>query len=415
MNEAVFTQALGLTAPREVERVELDDVRKRLDLHVVWRAKTATCPGCGVIDQPIHDRRARTWRHLHFFQFETWIHCELPRVRCTQCGSTTQVPVPWARPGSQFTLMFEAFALTLAREMPVAACARILGCAQQPVWRLIDAHVRAARAREDHAAVRTVGIDETACRRGHDYITLVHDLDDPRLLFATPGRDAKTIEAAAEDLRSHGGDPQAIETVCMDMSIGFISGVGRVMPQAAIAFDRFHVIQMANAALEEVRREEVRTEPILKRTRWGWLKDFRKWTREQIDSMHALTRMRLKTARAWRLKEALRDIYRHVSGTEHAAAALTRWMSWARRCRLKPMKKLAATIKRHWSGVLHAFGAAHLHNGYVEAVNSVVQAAKARARGYGTTQHFIAICYLIAGRLKHLPPSPFAPVRDHAR
>ena len=123
--------------------------------------------------------------------------------------------------------------------------------------------------------------------------------------------------------------------------------------------------------------------------------------------MHHLSRSRLKTARAWRLKEALRDIYRHAGDAQDAAAALTRWMSWARRSRLEPMKKLAATIKAHWNGVLHAFEAFYLHNGYVEAVNSLVQAAKARARGYGTTRHFIAMCYLIAGRLEGLPQSPF--------
>jgi len=406
MQESVFTQALGLTKPWAVERVQLDDARKRIDLYVAYQASTGTCPACGAADQSVHDRRARTWRHLHFFQFEAWIHCDVPRIRCA-CGSTTQLAAPWARAGSRFTLMFEALALTLAREMPVAVCARTLGCTQQALWRLIDAHVKRARQLERHEDVRTLGIDETACRRGHQYITLVHDLDARRLLFAAEGRDAGAIDRAANDLRAHGGSPEAIDTVCMDMSAAFVSGVARSMPQAAIAFDRFHVIQMANAALDGVRREEVRTEPDLKRTRWGWMKDWRKWTRGQIDDMHWLTRTRLKTARAWRLKEALRDIYRSGLDEAGASAALTRWMSWARRCRLEPMKRLAATIKKHWNGVLHAFGAAHLHNGYVEAVNSLVQAAKARARGYGTPRHFIAMCYLIAGRLKHLPSSPF--------
>lgn len=408
MQELVFTQALGLKLPWAVERIELDSANKRIDLYVSYQASVGDCPACGAIGQAVHDRRARRWRHLHFFEFEAWIRCELPRIQCNECGATTQLPVPWARSGSRFTLMFEALALTFAREMPVAACARILRCPEPSLWRLIDAHVERARAMDSHADVRTLGIDETACRRGQHYITLVHDIEQRKLLFATPGRHAGTVEAAAQDLREHGGSPEAIETVCMDMSAAYMAGVGKVMPQAAIAFDRFHVIQMANHALDEVRREEQRSEPALKRTRWGWLKDFKKWTHQQIQDMHWLTRMRLKTARAWRLKEALRDIYLHCVDVASAAAALSRWMSWARRSRLPSMKKLAATLKTHWDGVLHAFGAANRHNGYVEAVNSLVQAAKAKARGYGTTQHFIAVCYLIAGRLKHLPPSPFA-------
>lgn len=414
MHEFVFTQALGLSSPWAVERVAFDEARRRIDLYVAYPANTAPCPACGAEGQPIHDRRSRSWRHLDFFQFEAHIHCELPRVGCTQCGKTLQLPVPWAREGSRFTLMFEALALMLAREMPVSVCARILRCSDGALWRQIDVHVRAARERESHVAVRVLGIDETACARGHHYITLVHDLDERRLLFATPGRDAAAIAAAAQDLRAHGGAPEAIDTVCMDMSRAYRAGVAKQMPQAAIAFDRFHVIQMANAALDEVRREEAREEPSLKRTRWGWLKDARRWTREQIDSMHWLTRTRLKTARAWRLKEALRDIYKQAASYEQAEAALTKWASWARRSRLEPMKKLAATLKTHWAGVLNAFGAAHLHNGYVEAVNSLVQAAKARARGYGTTGHFIAMCYLIAGKLKHLPSSPFAAAPRHA-
>lgn len=407
MQELVFTQALGLQPPWAVDRVELDNARKRIDLYVEYKSSSGPCPACGAVGQPVHDRRARSWRHLHFFQFEAWIHCDVPRIQCSQCGGTTQPPVPWAREGSHFTLMFEALALTLAREMPVAICARMLGCSQQALWRLIDAHVQRARARESHAGVRTLGIDETACRRGHNYVTLVHDIEQRKLLFCTPGRDAAVMDSAAQDLREHGGSPEAIETVCMDMSAAYLAGVNQAMPQAAIAFDRFHVIQMANASLEEVRRQEVHSQPVLKRTRWGWLKDFKKWTRQQIQDMHGLTRMRLKTARAWRLKEALRDIYHHCADIDSAAAALARWVSWARRSRLDPMKRLAATIKHHWDGVLHSFGAAHRHNGYVEAVNSLVQAAKSKARGYGTTEHFIAICYLIAGRLKHLPSSPF--------
>jgi len=409
MQEMVFAQALGLTPPWAVERVELDNAKKKIDLYLSYGANASRCPACGADGQPVHDRRSRSWRHLHFFQYEAWIHCELPRIQCATCAGTAQLPVPWAREGSRFTLMFEALGLTLAREMPVAACARILGCSQQALWRLIDAHVHQARALEDHSGVRTLGIDETACRRGHDYITLVHDLDQRKLLFATPGKGASTVQEAAQDLLAHGGWPQAIQTVCMDMSGAYMSGVAKAMPQAAIAFDRFHVIQMANAALEQVRRQEQPSQPELRRTRWGWLKDFKKWTHQQIQDMHWLTRTRLKTARAWRLKEALRDTYQNCRDIDSAATALGRWISWARRSRLEPMKKLATTLKTHWHGVLHAFGAAHHHNGYVEAVNSLVQAAKAKARGYGTTQHFIAMCYLVAGRLNNLPPSPFAP------
>ena len=144
----------------------------------------------------------------------------------------------------------------LAREMPVKTIADLLEVGDDRIWRVLDHYVPAARALEDFSDVTAVGIDETAARRGHNYITLFHDLDERRLLFACEGRDADTIKTFAEDLRAHGGDPDAVTAACIDMSRAYIAGVGRHLPKAAITFDRFHVIQLANAALEEVRRSE---------------------------------------------------------------------------------------------------------------------------------------------------------------
>ncbi len=119
MQEALFCQALGLTAPWAVERVALDVERSRIDLYVAWQARSAPCPVCGALNQKLHDHRQRSWRHLDFFQFEAHVHCQLPRVACGGCGSITQLSAPWAREGSRFTLLFEALGLTLVREMPV--------------------------------------------------------------------------------------------------------------------------------------------------------------------------------------------------------------------------------------------------------------------------------------------------------
>ena len=411
MQEALFSQALGLTKPWEVEQVLLDVKASRIDLHIAWRSHVAACPACGAQDQKVHDLRQRSWRHLDFFQFEAHVHCQLPRVQCAACSATTQLKVPWAREGSRFTLMFEALSLTLAREMPVAACARILRCSGNALWRQIDAHVELARAQESYADVSFIGIDETSCAKGHEYITLVHDLQRSRLIYATPGKDASTIERFCQDFTAHEGQPEHIEVVCMDMSKAFIQGAAKHLPDAAVAFDRFHVIQLANRAVDLVRREEARDESWLKKTRWAWLKDPSKWTAKEQEKMAWLPNTRLKTAKAWRIKEALRDIYAAKEPVEQTAMALKKWLRWAERSRLHPIKDLAKTIKTHWHGIVKAFEAAHLHNGYVEAVNSLIQAAKAKARGYGTANHFIAMSFLIAGKLSHLPTCPLQKAR----
>jgi len=414
MQEALFCQALGLEAPWEVDRVALDVARSRIDLYVVWRSNSAPCPACGELEQKIHDHRQRSWRHLDFFQFEAHVHCELPRIACSACQGTTQLNVPWAREGSRFTLMFEALALTLAREMPVSACARILRCSDNALWRQIDAHVCLARAKESYAQTKVVGIDETSCAKGHSYITLVHDLPERKLIYATPGKDASTVQRFTEDFKAHQGKPESIEVVCIDMSKAFIAGAAKHLPNAAVAFDGFHVVQLANKAVDAVRREEARDESWLKKTRWVWLKDRTKWTAKEQDKMDWMPHSRLKTARAWRIKEALRDIYRNSrNDAQQSARALKKWLHWAQRSQLHPIKDLAKTIKQHWAGILKAFDASHLHTGYVEAVNSLLQAAKAKARGYGTTDHFVAMAFLIAGKLSHLPTNPLQKARSN--
>jgi len=136
------------------------------------------------------------------------------------------------------------------------------------------------------------------------------------------------------------------------------------------------------------------------------VKDPGKHTMRQLNTLHHLTRTRLQTARAWRLKEALRDLLSEPISRDEAEQRLNRWVSWARRSRLEPFKKLALTIKSHWQGILNSVDSS-LTNGYVEGVNSLLQAAKARARGYRSKQIYITMAYLVAGKLCQMPPSSY--------
>jgi transposase len=405
--KSLFTMALGLEMPWYVDDVRFDAATKQIDFEVAFKPGSRfECPSCGAADQPIHDTRRRSWEHLRFFEHKAFIHAAVPRVACSQCSKTRQVTVPWARSGSGFTQLFDAFIIALVREMPVKAVADLLDVGDDRIWRVVTHYVEAARAEEDFSTVTAVGIDETAARRGHAYITLVHDLEARRLLFACAGRDQGTVARFVEDLEAHGGDTGSITAACIDMSRSYIAGVGRHLPEAEITFDRFHVVKLANEALEEVRRAEVRTEPVLKRSRWMWLKDKHRWTKTQIAQHHDLSRRRLKTARAFRMKEELRDIFAQADGKAEAMQLLTAWLSWATRSRLAPFYNLAKTIKAHWDGILNGFDS-RLSNGGVEAINGLIQAAKARARGYRSTRNFINMAYLVAGRLKHLPASPY--------
>lgn len=409
METELFTSALGLQPPWEVRSVAFDAEQGRIDFEVrAARGARFACPSCGAQAQGVHDTRRRSWRHLNFFQYQAFVHADVSRVRCGGCAKTTQVAVPWARTNSGFTALFEALVVTLCRQMPVNAVAKLLGVGDDALWRMLDFHVDQARQQADFSDVQAVGIDETASRRGQHYISVFHDLEAGRLLYACEGRDQSTVRCFAEDLEAHGGEREAVTAACIDMSKAYIAGVGKFLPRAAITFDVFHIIKLANEALEQVRRAEVKEAPELKGTRWVWLKDARRWTRAQLTDFHWLSRTRLRTARAWRLKEALRDLFSNTPDIDQARALFKRWHSWARRSRLEPMKRLASTLRDHLDGILNHFDS-KLTNARVEGINSLIQAAKARARGYRTTRHLITMAYLIAANLTHLPASPYRP------
>ncbi len=393
----LFQLALGLVPPWLVKAVRFDAEAKRLDIEIDFaRGGLFTCSGCGKTDCPTHDTVTKTWRHLDFFQHQAYLTARVARTRCDDCG-VRLVNVPWARPGSGFTLLFEALVMAMISAMPVNAVARRVKEHDTRLWRVIIHYVEQALARADFSSVTRVAVDETAAKRGHNYISLFVDIDKRRVLHVADGKDAKTVAAFAADLEAHGGKAQNIAEVCIDMSAAFIKGVGDHLPEAAITFDKFHAVKLVNDAVDEVRRAEAKERPELKRSRYLWLKNQRNLSAGQQASLGSLSRLNLKTARAYQLRLAFQDMYAEPSRW-WAEGFLDRWLSWARRCRLQPMKDVARTIKQHKEGILRWFNS-KIANGLVEGINSLVQAAKAKARGYRSIRNLKAMVYILAGKL----------------
>ena len=238
----IFQMALGLTPPWEVESCEFSPEKKRLDIRLSFpRGSVFVCPECGRSALKAHDTVEKAWRHSNFFRHEARLSAKVPRVRCDQCG-VRPVSVPWARPGSGFTLLFEALVMSMAGALPVKTLAANIGEQDTRIWRMIHHYVDEARARQSHADVSSFGVDETACKRGHKYVSVFVDMATRRVLFATEGKDAATPERFREDFEAHSGDLEKIAEVCCDMSQAFVSGVERHFPKAHITFDRFHLM-----------------------------------------------------------------------------------------------------------------------------------------------------------------------------
>ena len=419
----MFGAALGLAQPWQVDSVVFDQNAGRLDLGLDFlRGSMFACPdpGCTQTECAVHDTLEKTWRHLDFFEHQAYLTARVPRVRCAEHGVHV-VDVPWARPGSGFTLLFEVVMLTYAKQMPIAPLAKMVREHDTRIWRVVEHHVEKARAGLDFSGVTEIGVDETSARRGQDYVSIFMDLKQRRVLFATKGRDAATVAAFAVDLSAHGGDPATqIERVCCDMSPAFFKGITQHLSsppplpseadpegvseltaghQPQIVFDRFHVVAKANEAVDTVRRAEAKTRPELKRSRYAWLKNDTNLTIKQREQLTWLTRpsMQLKTTRAARWRDDFNGFYDQPTPAD-AEAYLLRWCYGAKRSRLEPIKEFVRTVEAHWDGIL-AWQQHRLSNGLLEGTNSLIQTAKRRARGYRSKTKMITIIYLLAGKL----------------
>ena len=398
MHAKLFETALGITDPWRVAGVDFDAAKKVLTISVDFVAGSRfEVPGVAGA-HPAHDTVAKRYRHLNFFQHECYLEVRVPRVRVPE-GGIRQVEPDWAGKLAGFTLLFEALILALAREMPFAAVARVVGLSWHRVAAICKRYVDLALDQADFSEVKRLAADETSRARGHEYITLVADADARRVLFVTEGRDVATIGAFAEDLKAHGGDPQTIESISIDMSPAFIKGVTANLPNATITFDKFHVIAHASAAVDKMRRIEQRTDPSLKGLRWKLLKDRDTLTpaaRADLDALVAQVTTK-RTARAWTYKEQLREILNRKQ-INVVRDMLCQWTTNVMRSKVEPMKDVAKMIRKHLEGIV-AWTRTRQTNGFLEAINGLFQAAKRKARGYASFSTIRTMVFLLAGKL----------------
>jgi transposase len=394
---SLFTMALGLSKPWQVVDLKFSKEEGRLDLWLDF-VKGAKFPcSCGeTVEGEVHDTQDRTWRHLNFFQYETYLHARVPRVRCGSCG-VKQLEVPWTRPGSGFTLLFELLVVSLSREMSVAAVAEMTAVHANRLWPILNHYVERARKAVDLSGFHQLGIDEFSLRKGHVYMTSFGDLEAARVVFLGEGRKKGVIKTFIQDLESRGIDPGRIDVICCDMWDPYLNGIGKCMERAMVVFDRFHVMNQLNKAIERVRWEEQRENKALKKSRFLWLKNPNNLTSRQEARLAALKRLDLRTARAYQIKLALARFW-EITDPAEAISYLKRWYFWATHSRLQPVIQAARTIKRYWRGVVN-FLDARVTNGMVEGLNSKIKTAMKRAYGFKHVSYLRTIIYLVAGRL----------------
>ncbi len=398
----LFQAALGLEEPWRVEGVEFDVGQRRLDLRFDFpKGARFSCPECARAGCEVHDTEEKTWRHLDFFQHQAFLTARVPRVICPEHG-TRQVMLPWARERSGFTLLFEALVMAMVKEMPVASVAALVGEYDKRVWRIVHHYVDEAVAAQDLSGTERVGLDDTSFRRGQSYVTVFADLDERRAVFVCDGRDQGTVEQFAGFLGSHGGAVGNVSEVCQDMSEAYLAGVLKHLPCAEITFDRYHVKQQLSEALDTVRRAEAKEhKELLRSTRYLWLKRPDNLTVKQLDWLDELLEQPLEIVRAYELALRFDDFY-ELDDPAAAEEYLRRWVQDAKDSGLEPLAHFAEMLENHWLGVIR-WHHSKVSNGLLEGLNSLIQAAKRRARGYRSTRNYKAMIYLVAGKLNPGP------------
>jgi len=223
-----------------------------------------------------------------------------------------------------------------------------------------------------------------------------------RAVFVCEGRDQQTVAQFAAFLEDHGGESRQITEVCQDMSQAYLAGVREQFETAQVTFDRFHVKQKLSEAIDAVRREEAKQHKrLLKGTRYLWLKRPENLTVKQLDWLDQLLLEPLDTGRAWELALRFDDFY-ELRDHDGAEEYLRRWVVEARTSGLEPLIKFTDTLEAHWDGVLR-WHRTQVTNGLLEGLNSLIQAAKRRARGYRSARNYKTMIYLVAGKLQPGP------------
>lgn len=403
--EKTFHQVLGLDKSWEVSGVEFKAQENTFVLTVretpeLWKQESQRLKQKVACYDHVEVMR---WRHLNVFNKESVIECALPRGR-TQEGKVYRVTPPWEGMGKHFTKEFEAFALTLIREMPVKKAGEILGETDQRLWRMVIAQVKAAHQALSLEKVVWVGADEMNRRKGHNYITVFADLLQKRVIFATPGKDAGVWQTFVEELVKHNGHPKSITQAAIDMSPAYVKGVTENLGNARIVFDKFHVVSQVNEGVDKVRRLEGLEQPSLKATRWIWRKNPENWTEDQALAMVDLEKENLMTATAYQMRLTLQGIYT-LPSEKQARRGFEKWCRWVKKKAgrkgkelLAPMVKVAEMIENHLEGIL-AHWKAGLTTAYLEGLNSLFSATKRKARGYKSTKYLITMLYFVAGKL----------------
>lgn len=398
-----YNQILGLEKPWRVNEVKLDMSNETVHVYVEYdkSAGALRCNACGC-ECPGYDTQSeRIWRHLDTCQLMTYLVCSVPRVLCPKDGVRI-AKVPWAEPKSRFTLLFERFAITLLLDVKVQQkVAKQLRLSPDSIHIIMKHAVDRGLVRRDTNIVRKVlAIDEKSIAAGHEYMTVLSDTQRAIVIDVAEGRKQKDAQSLLKKNLTP-AQREEVRCVTMDMWKAFINAVKKVLPDADIAHDRFHIAGYLNEAVDNTRRSEhsrllKEGNSALNKSRYLWLKNYENLNEKQAALFLAMITNELETHKVWSMKETFREFFDCTTKKE-AEAFFLNWYEQAIFIGNKYITKVADMLKSHLEGLL-AVIEHKATNAIAEAINSKIQALKTSARGYRTFNNYRnAILFFFGG------------------
>ena len=404
-DKELYRQLLGLKEPWDVSEIKVDFAGLRVDLWITWPPeRKAPCPECGELCNIYDHREERQWRHLDTMQFQTVLHCRIPRIECKEHG-VKSINVPWAEGSSRFTALFERLAIDILTGcLNQTKAKELLRLSWDEMHLIQEKAVYRGLQRRKTAALKRLGVDEKSFLKGHRYATLLCDLDEKRVLDV--GRDRK--EDSLKELLGRIPDEQRqeIAAVAIDMWEPYINAVQALLPEADIVHDKFHIAKYVGEAVDAVRKAENKAllkegSDVLKGTKYLWLTTPENWSSDQKRMFKDLRDQGLKVGRAWAIKEMFADLW-EFTYEKAARNYFRKWYMWATHSRLKPVTKVAKMLKRHLDNIL-TYLKHHITNAAVEGINSRVQQVKSAARGFRNFENYRIAILFFCGKLDLYP------------
>lgn len=406
-DKELYQQILGLVSPWKVASVNLDIAAKEITVQVDHpRGTLFACPECS--DKlPCYDHgEERRWRHLDSCQFKTILVARVPRVQCSKHG-VKSVQVPWADPHSRFTILFERLAIdVLLAVQNVKGAMGLLGLKWDATWHIIERAVQRGKARKQPSLLPKIGIDEKAFAKGQSYVSMIYDLENSTVEAISDGNDTEAGIACFSQLSDE--QIQSVEAIAMDMSPAFVKAAKQIIPLAEnkIVHDRFHVMQLANKAVDKVRRREHKAllqegDDRLAKSKYLWLRSPENNDEKQEARFIEIYDQTLETSKAWTLKETLRGLWSEPD-TASASRYFTNWYRRAIRTKLEPIKTLARSLKERIKNIV-SYCTHRITNAVAEGMNSKIMSIKRRAGGYRNRENFKLAIFFYCGGLDLYP------------